>query len=61
MCFSRRSIRDERVDEGRQEAVWDLFDREPDNEVRRPVPVTERDRDEEAEPERDKVPAGAGS
>jgi hypothetical protein len=57
MCF-RRSSRywEERAEEARGERLWDLFYRETERSDP-PVPIAERE--EEREPERDEVPAGA--
>jgi hypothetical protein len=57
MCF-RRSERywEERAEAARGERLWDLFYRETKRSDP-PVPIAERE--EQGEPERDEVPAGA--
>jgi hypothetical protein len=58
MCFSRKwSAWEERAEEGREDRVRDLFDREPEREP--PMPVAEHDREPDVAEAEEKVPAGA--
>jgi hypothetical protein len=56
MCFRRSSYWEKRDEEERGERLWDLFYRETERSEP-PVPIAERE--DEREPERDEVPAGA--
>jgi hypothetical protein len=58
MCFRNSRYWEEKAKEGREERLWDLFERETERS-KPPVPVAERDESRESEPEREEVPVGA--
>jgi hypothetical protein len=58
MCFRRSRYWEERVEEGRDRRLWDLFYRETEA-TEPPVRVTAEDEERAEEHDRDEVPVGA--